>query len=294
MSPTTAAMCGAIRDDHRQAYLVEKAPPANGCQNHRRPDAASRRPISECEGHMTTYIALLRGINVGGKNKVAMADLREFLARPRTRGRRKHCCRAAMSCSAVKARPRARSRPSWKRRRPRAWEWRPTIWSAVRPNGRTSSPPIRFPSEAESDPSHLVVMFLKSAPTSSTVKKVQASIQGREVAQEPRPRTLSRLSGRDRNLETHRRVDRATTRPPRNRAKLEYGPQAFALAQTLALRGFWNMRALLPTQACWNRHGRCSQGVRTLFRLVFRRKAQKRRRRAGPMHRGKANILVRR
>lgn len=30
---------------------------------------------------MTTYVALLRGINVGGKNKVAMADLREFLAR---------------------------------------------------------------------------------------------------------------------------------------------------------------------------------------------------------------------
>jgi uncharacterized protein (DUF1697 family) len=38
-----------------------------------------------------------------------------------------------------------------------------------------------FPKEAESDPSHLVVMFLKSAPTPASVKTVQASIKGREV-----------------------------------------------------------------------------------------------------------------
>ena len=30
--------------------------------------------------HMATHVALLRGINVGGKNKVAMADLREVVA----------------------------------------------------------------------------------------------------------------------------------------------------------------------------------------------------------------------
>src|ERR1700723_3141847 len=29
---------------------------------------------------MATHVALLRGINVGGKNKVAMADLREVVA----------------------------------------------------------------------------------------------------------------------------------------------------------------------------------------------------------------------
>ena len=29
---------------------------------------------------MATHVALLRGINVGGRNKVAMADLREIMA----------------------------------------------------------------------------------------------------------------------------------------------------------------------------------------------------------------------
>ena len=29
---------------------------------------------------MPTHVALLRGINVGGRNKVAMADLREVVA----------------------------------------------------------------------------------------------------------------------------------------------------------------------------------------------------------------------
>ena len=28
---------------------------------------------------MTTYVALLRGINIGPRNKIAMADLRELL-----------------------------------------------------------------------------------------------------------------------------------------------------------------------------------------------------------------------
>ena len=38
-----------------------------------------------------------------------------------------------------------------------------------------------FPAEAKSDPSHLLVMFLKSAPAASTVEALRAAISGREA-----------------------------------------------------------------------------------------------------------------
>ncbi len=38
-----------------------------------------------------------------------------------------------------------------------------------------------FPEEAERDPAHLVVMFLKDVPDGKAVKALQASITGREV-----------------------------------------------------------------------------------------------------------------
>jgi uncharacterized protein (DUF1697 family) len=129
---------------------------------------------------MTTYVALLRGINVGGKNKVAMADLREFLAglglddaktllqsgnvvfrsQGKTAGalekflEKESAARLGVSADYV-----IRS----------AAEWAKVI---------EANP---FPNEAQSDPSHLVVMFLKSTPTPASVKAVQASIKGREI-----------------------------------------------------------------------------------------------------------------
>src|SRR3546814_15546585 len=39
----------------------------------------SRRPSSPVVSPMHRYVALLRGINVGGRNKVSMADLRAAL-----------------------------------------------------------------------------------------------------------------------------------------------------------------------------------------------------------------------
>jgi uncharacterized protein (DUF1697 family) len=38
-----------------------------------------------------------------------------------------------------------------------------------------------FPEEAEADPSHLVVVVLKDAPSATAVKTLQAGIKGREV-----------------------------------------------------------------------------------------------------------------
>jgi uncharacterized protein (DUF1697 family) len=129
---------------------------------------------------MTTHIALLRGINVGGNKKVAMADLREFLAQlsfgePRTllqsgnvvfRSERLHGAELERLLDA-EAETRLGLKTEFFVRTPE--EWREVI---------ANNP---FPGEAESDPSHLVVMFLKRAPEAADVEALQAAIAGREV-----------------------------------------------------------------------------------------------------------------
>ena len=75
---------------------------------------------------MTTHIALLRGINVGGKNKVAMAALRELAAGLGFT----NVTTLLQSGNLVfesRGKSAARWKPFWKRRRPRAWESPPTI-----------------------------------------------------------------------------------------------------------------------------------------------------------------------
>ena len=127
-----------------------------------------------------TYVALLRGINVGGKNRVAMADLREFLA-----GLGLAEVKTLLQSGNVVFRSEGKTASALENFLEKETAARLGVaadymlrssveWAKV----ITANP---FPNEAESDPSHLVVMFLKSAPTSSAVKKVQSSIKGREV-----------------------------------------------------------------------------------------------------------------
>src|SRR5450759_2586651 len=44
-----------------------------------RPRRAPQRRLSGQNARVPTHVALLRGINVGGRNRVAMADLREVV-----------------------------------------------------------------------------------------------------------------------------------------------------------------------------------------------------------------------
>jgi uncharacterized protein (DUF1697 family) len=129
---------------------------------------------------MTTHIALLRGINVGGNKKVAMADLRGFLT---------HLgfgeARSLLQSGNVVFRSDALTGADLERLLDAEAEKRlglkteffvrtPEEWQAA----IASNP---FPDEAESDPSHLVVMFLKQAPDAKDVAALQAAIVGREV-----------------------------------------------------------------------------------------------------------------
>ncbi len=129
---------------------------------------------------MTTYIGLLRAVNLGPTNRVAMADLRTLLADlglsdVRTllqsgnvvfRSRQSSAARleAALEEATEK---RFRVATSFFVRS--AEEWRSMI--AANP----------FPTEAERDPGHLIALCLKDAPGRAAVSALQQAISGREV-----------------------------------------------------------------------------------------------------------------
>jgi uncharacterized protein (DUF1697 family) len=129
---------------------------------------------------MTIQIALLRGVNVGGHQAVAMPELRDLLTQLGFSDARsllqsgnlvfRGDSRAGVdleSLLATEAETRLGIRTDFIVRS--AKKWREVV--AHNP----------FRKEAERDPSHLVVMFLKSATNAKDVKAVQAAIAGSEI-----------------------------------------------------------------------------------------------------------------
>jgi len=129
---------------------------------------------------MTIYLALLRGINVGGHKLVAMADLRDLLTQL-------GCvdARSLLQSGNLVFRSNARTSAALERLLEVEAEKRLALqtdffvrtaeeWKAV-----IARNPFR--KEAERDPAHLVVMFLKDAPDVKDVEALQAAITGPEV-----------------------------------------------------------------------------------------------------------------
>lgn len=128
---------------------------------------------------LTIRIALIRGVNVGGHQPVAMSDLRDFLADLGFKGARSLLQSGNMvfRCGALtgaglerlleaEAEQRLGLRCDFLVRS--AKQWREVV--ARNP----------FPNDAERDPSHLVVMFLKAPVNAKDVTAVQAQIAGPE------------------------------------------------------------------------------------------------------------------
>lgn len=131
---------------------------------------------------MTTYVALLRAVNVAGRNRVGMSDLRQMLT-----GMGFEDLRTLLqSGNAVFKGP---------RQSPAALEkWLEAesskqldldadfcVRTAAEWAGIVKANP--FAAEADRDPGHLVVMCLKSAPTTAAVGALESSIVGRERIQ---------------------------------------------------------------------------------------------------------------
>ncbi|HEU4642538.1 MAG TPA: DUF1697 domain-containing protein [Gemmatimonadaceae bacterium] len=130
---------------------------------------------------MTTHIALLRAINVGGNSKVAMADLRALFtelgfADPRTLlqtgnvvfggGRRSSATLERLLEQEMEQRLALRTDFFIRT----AAEWERVI---------AGNP---FPDAAKRDPGHLLVMFLKDAPGAERAEALRKAITGREIA----------------------------------------------------------------------------------------------------------------
>ena len=126
------------------------------------------------------HIAVIRGINVGGHLPVSMSDLRDLLTQLGFESARSllqsgnlvFWCDAQSGAGLeglleTEVEKRLGFRADFFIRN--AMEWREVV-------ARNS-----FRKEAERDPSHLVVMFLKSAAEAKNVKAVQAVITGPEI-----------------------------------------------------------------------------------------------------------------
>jgi uncharacterized protein (DUF1697 family) len=125
-------------------------------------------------------IALIRGINVGGHQPVSMSDLRDLLAQLGF-----HDARSLLQSGNLVFRGDARTDASLERLLETEAEERLglradfLIRSAEEWRKVVARNPFR--KEAERDPSHLVVMFLKSAANAKDVKAIQAAIAGSEI-----------------------------------------------------------------------------------------------------------------
>lgn len=129
---------------------------------------------------MTTYIGVLRAINLGSHNKIAMADLRNMLEKLRFGDPKTWLLSGnivfksdATSCAELEAVLEAASTRHLKVTTDyfvrSAKEWNAIV--AANP----------FPKEAKADPARTIMMCLRDTPTAAQVAALQASIVGREV-----------------------------------------------------------------------------------------------------------------
>jgi uncharacterized protein (DUF1697 family) len=131
---------------------------------------------------MTTYIGLLRAINLGSHNKIAMSDLRAMMEKIGLDD-----CRTLILSGNIVFKSASRSIDKVEKLLEAAstkhlgvttdyfvrtaQEWQAII---------AGNP---FPKQAKNDPARLVMMCLRSAPPADHVKALQAAIKGREIVQ---------------------------------------------------------------------------------------------------------------
>ena len=129
---------------------------------------------------MATHIALLRGINVGGRNMVAMTALRDLLAALGFAG-------AQTLLQSGNAVFRGDKRTGAKLERLLEVETEKRLGVAADYFVRTADEwdaviaGNPFPDAAADDPGHLLVMCLKDVPAADAVAQLRAAIRGPEV-----------------------------------------------------------------------------------------------------------------
>lgn len=129
---------------------------------------------------MQTYVALLRAVNIGPHNKIAMSELRELcleigLLKPRTLLQSGNVVfRSGSSTTSALERKLASEAAKRLDLQTEFFVRSAADWDAL----IAANP---FSAEAKSDPSHLVALLLKTPPGRAQVSALQAAIRGREV-----------------------------------------------------------------------------------------------------------------
>jgi uncharacterized protein (DUF1697 family) len=130
----------------------------------------------------TTYVALLRGVNVGGRNMVAMQELRKLCERLGLED-----VRTLMQSGNVVFRSASREAAALEARleqetakklgvKPAYFVRTADEWAAL-----VKRNPFR--EEAARDPGHMLVSFMKQAPGAGALEALRAAIVGRELVE---------------------------------------------------------------------------------------------------------------
>lgn len=128
---------------------------------------------------MSMHVALLRGINVGGRNMIAMSDLRDLFA---TLGFSDAKSLLQSGNLVFESDPQTGTALEQLLEVETAKRFNITVDYFVRTAEEWATMIDRnpFPNEAKRDPSHLVPTCLKSAPSAKDVKSLQTAIVGPE------------------------------------------------------------------------------------------------------------------
>lgn len=129
---------------------------------------------------MTIHLALLRGINVGGHKQVAMSDLRDLLTKlgfidPRS------VLQSGNLVFRTEARTGANLEHLLEAETEKRLDLRTDFFVRTAEEWQAVIAQNPFRKEAERDPGHLVVIFLKAVPDVKNVEALQAASIGPEI-----------------------------------------------------------------------------------------------------------------
>ena len=174
---------------------------------------------------MTTYVALLRGINVGGRNRVAMQDLRKLCERLGLEN-----VRTLIQSGNVVFQSSSRDASALETRLEQETAKRlgvaPAFFVRTADEWAALVKKNPFPDEATSDPGHLLAVLMRQAPKPGAVAGAACGDRRPRARRGPRPRGLLRLPRRRRPLEAHAEPDRQAPGRRGHGPQLEHGAEA--------------------------------------------------------------------
>lgn len=131
---------------------------------------------------MTSHVALLRAVNLAGRSKVAMSDLRKLLT-DLGFADVKSLLQSGNLVFRTDANAAAKLEGKLEVEIERRLGLKTALFIRTSKDMDAVIAGNPFPSEAKSDPGHLVVVFLKDAPKAGAVEALRAAIKGPEVVQ---------------------------------------------------------------------------------------------------------------